>query len=159
MSKRINRTFKKFFYFKFSVIFIIDTYKNYYFSEPESKEDKNNKKDKVDPIEVERYILKNKDYFPENRVMYLKNRLLSLDIDDFEMVLIAKLISPWKMKIISFFGGILGIDRFMIKDIFFGILKLFTLGLFGILWFYDLLTINKKIRTMNFNKILMTIFN
>jgi len=41
------------------------------------------------------------------------------------------------MLVISIFLGGLGIDRFLVGDIGLGLLKLFTGGVFGILWVID----------------------
>ena len=39
--------------------------------------------------------------------------------------------------VLSIFFGYLGVDRFLVGDIAIGLLKFFTGGLFGILWFID----------------------
>lgn len=65
-----------------------------------------------------------------------------------------KLKSPFVAFLVSFFLGGFGIDRFMLGEFGMGLLKLFTCGLFGILYLIDLFTIAGKVRKMNTQKVL-----
>jgi TM2 domain-containing membrane protein YozV len=51
--------------------------------------------------------------------------------------------------ILSVLLGTLGVDRFMIGDVGMGILKLFTFGLCGLLWLYDIFTIRGRADELN----------
>lgn len=51
--------------------------------------------------------------------------------------------SPSTGLLLSIFLGVLGVDRFLIKDYVWGIIKLVTNGGFGILWIIDIFRIKK----------------
>jgi len=51
--------------------------------------------------------------------------------------------------ILSVLLGTFGVDRFMIGDVGMGMLKLFTVGLCGILWLIDIFTIRGKVDDLN----------
>jgi len=61
---------------------------------------------------------------------------------------------PTTYLLISIFIGQLGIDRFLLGDVGMGILKLLTGGLCGILWIYDMVTIQDKVRNLNFEELM-----
>ncbi len=60
--------------------------------------------------------------------------------------------NPTVAIVLSLFFGFLGIDRFYIGNILFGILKLFTLGGFGIWTIIDWFLIMGATRKVNFKK-------
>lgn len=51
--------------------------------------------------------------------------------------------------ILSVILGYLGVDRFMVGDMGMGLLKLFTVGLCGLLWLFDIFTIRGKVDELN----------
>ncbi len=110
---------------------------------------------KVDPQKVEMYILSNRQYFPSEKLIYMKNKMFEMDENKFELVSTVDLKSPQIIMLVSIFLGELGIDRFMIGDIGMGILKLFTGGLCGILWLYDFFTISERVKKINFENIMI----
>lgn len=57
---------------------------------------------------------------------------------------------PGTMLILSVLLGGMGVDRFMLSDMGFGLLKLFTFGGCGVLWLIDIFT--TKDRTADFNR-------
>ena len=57
---------------------------------------------------------------------------------------------PGTMLILSVLLGSVGVDRFMLSDMGFGLLKLFTFGGCGVLWLIDIFT--TKDRTADFNR-------
>ncbi len=110
---------------------------------------------KVDPQKVEMYILSNRQYFPSEKLIYMKNKMFEMDENKFELVSTVDLKSPQIIMLVSIFLGELGVDRFMIGDIGMGILKLFTGGLCAILWLYDFFTIAERVKKINFENIMI----
>ena len=111
----------------------------------------------MDQQKVDMYIMSNQKYFPAEKIMYLKEKLLSMDEAKFSMVSCVELKDPTTVLIISLLLGVLGIDRFMIGDTGLGVLKLLTGGCCGILAIIDWFTVPKKAKEVNFNKLMTLI--
>ena len=103
---------------------------------------------------VDMYLMTNQKYFPEEKIMYLKEKLLAADESKFSLISTVELKDPKTLPLVSIFLGELGIDRFMLGDTGMGILKLLTAGCCGILAIIDWFQIQKKTRELNFNKIM-----
>lgn len=110
---------------------------------------------KIDIQKVEMYILSNRQYFPSEKLIYLKSKMSQIDDKKFELISTMDLKSPQVILLVSVILGSLGIDRFMIGDIGIGILKLLTGGLCGILWLYDLFTISARVKKINFENVMV----
>ncbi|HHX00593.1 MAG TPA: TM2 domain-containing protein [Acholeplasmataceae bacterium] len=108
----------------------------------------------MDDVKVDAYIMANGKYFPNNKVMMLRDRLLQADESKYSLLLSLDLKEPTTMLLISIFLGYLGIDRFMLGDIGMGILKLLTFGLCGVLTIVDWFLISDKTKEQNLNKIM-----
>ncbi len=106
---------------------------------------------------IDMFIMTNQKYFPPEKIMYLKDKLRTIDDEKFALVSTIDLKDPTVILLISIFLGSLGIDRFMIGDIGMGILKLLTLGVCGILTIIDWFTISKKVKELNFNNVMALI--
>ena len=111
----------------------------------------------MDQQKVDMYIMTNQKYFPAEKIMLIKERLLALDEQRFQMVSMIELKDPTTILLVSIFLGSLGIDRFMIGDTGMGILKLLTLGVCGIMTIVDWFTISKKTKDLNFNNVMAQI--
>lgn len=111
----------------------------------------------MDQQKVDMFIMTNQKYFPAEKILFLKEKLLSLDEDKFTMVSALDLKEPTTLLIISLFLGYLGVDRFMIGDTGMGVLKLLTGGCCGILTIIDWFTIMNKTKELNFNKVMTLI--
>lgn len=109
----------------------------------------------MDQQKVDMYIMSNQKYFPVEKMVYLKQKLSEMDETKFALLSSVELKDPTTILIISIFLGSLGIDRFMVKDVGLGVLKLLTGGLCGILTIIDWFTIQKKAKEVNFNQIMM----
>ena len=103
---------------------------------------------------VDMYLMTNQKYFPEEKIMYLKEKLLAADESKFSLISTVELKDPTTLLLVSIFLGELGIDRFMLGDTGMGILKLLTAGCCGILAIIDWFQIQRKTRELNFNKIM-----
>ena len=109
----------------------------------------------IDKQKVDMYIMSNQKYFPAEKIMFLKQKLYSLDDEKFSMLSTIELKDPTTLLIISLFLGSFGIDRFMLKDTAMGVVKLLTGGCCGILTIIDWFSVQKKTKEMNFNNVMM----
>lgn len=98
----------------------------------------------------------NRKFFPEERIPYIKEKLLALDESRFELVSSTKLKDPVVLLVVSLFLGGLGIDRFMLGKIGYGIVKILLCWI-GILTIVDWFLIMGKTREYNFHQISMTL--
>ena len=95
----------------------------------------------MDQQKVDMYIMTNQKYFPEEKIMYLKEKLLAMDDSKFSMISTVEMKDPTTILIVSLLLGVLGIDRFMVGDTGMGILKFLTGGCCGILAIIDWFTV------------------
>ncbi len=110
----------------------------------------------MDQQKIDMFMLTNQKFFPADKMIYIRERLSTLDEGKWAMISTVEFKDPTLILIISIFLGSLGIDRFMIGDVGMGILKLLTAGLCGILTIIDWFIIMNKVKELNFNT-LMTI--
>lgn len=108
----------------------------------------------MDTQKLDMYIMTNHKYFPTEKIMYLKDRLKTLDDEKFFLISTVELKDPTTMLLVSVLLGTLGIDRFMIGDMGMGVLKLLTGGVCGILTIIDWFLISDKTKELNFNKVI-----
>ena len=108
----------------------------------------------LDQNKIDMYIMTNQKYFPEEKIVYLKEKLRTMDEEKFSLISSVEMKDPTTLLLVSIFVGVLGIDRFMLGDTGMGILKLLTCGCCGILAIVDWFTISKKAKDVNFNKVM-----
>ena len=77
---------------------------------------------------VDMYIMTNQKYFPEEKIMYLKEKLMAMPEEKFGLISTIELKDPTTLLLVSIFLGSLGVDRFMLGDTGMGVLKLLTAG-------------------------------
>ena len=106
---------------------------------------------------VDMYVMTNQKYFPEGKIVYLKDKLRTMDDEKFSLISTIEMKDPTTILLVSIFLGVLGIDRFMLGDTGMGILKLLTCGCCGILTIIDWFTVSKKAKEVNFNKVMSLI--
>lgn len=111
----------------------------------------------MDQQKIDMFIMTNQKYFPPEKIMYLKDKLRTMDEEKFSLVSTIALKDPTTILLVSIFLGVLGIDRFMIGDTGMGILKLLTGGVCGVLALVDWFTISKKTKELNFNNVMALI--
>lgn len=111
----------------------------------------------LDQQKIDMYIITNQKYFPEEKIVYLKDKLRTMDEEKFSLISTIEVKEPTTLLLVSIFLGTLGIDRFMLGDIGMGILKLLTAGCCGILTIIDWFTISKRTKDLNFNKVMSLI--
>ena len=103
---------------------------------------------------VDMYIMANQKYLPAEKMVYIKEKLMSADESKFALLSTIEYKDPTTILLVSLFLGSLGVDRFMLGDTGMGILKLLTGGLCGILTIVDWFTVQKKAKELNFNKLI-----
>lgn len=111
----------------------------------------------MDAQKVDMFMITNQKYFPADKMMYIKEKLLSLDPSKEMLITSVNLKDPTMLLVVSILAGSLGIDRFMLGDIGMGILKLLTLGCCGILTIVDWFTVSNRTKEANFNNFMMLI--
>ncbi len=111
----------------------------------------------MDQNRIDLFIMTNQKYFPPEKIMYLKEKLGTVDEQKLSLISTVELKDPTTLLLISIFLGGLGIDRFMLGDTGMGILKLLTGGVCGILTIVDWFTISGKTKELNFNNVMALI--
>ena len=106
---------------------------------------------------IDMFIMTNQKYFPAEKMVYLKDKLRTLDDEKFSLISTMEFKDPTTLLLISIFLGGLGIDRFMLGDTGMGVLKLLTGGCCGVLTIIDWFTISKKAKETNFNNLMTLI--
>lgn len=102
--------------------------------------EKDDEAELVDPDEVDKFLEKNKNYFPDKEIFKLRKELSKLTRKEFLRVKSLNFKSPLIMLFVSIFLGTFGLDRFLLEDAPVGTLKLgsfitFCLGRFGLFTF------------------------
>lgn len=108
----------------------------------------------MDQQKIDMYIMTNQKYFPQDKMVYLKDKLTTMDESKFSLLASIELKDPSTLLLVSIFVGVLGIDRFMLGETGMGILKLLTGGCCGILAIVDWFTVTKRTKELNFNKVM-----
>lgn len=97
------------------------------------------------------------DKFNNDDLNTIRSRLEKLDNNKINTLQTLDYKNPTIILIFSLFLGIFGIDRFMLNQPILGILKLISLGGFGIWAVIDWFIIMKASRKINFKKFLNAI--
>ena len=109
----------------------------------------------MDTQKVDMYIMANQKYFPAEKMIFIRERLLSMDDAKFPMIASLGLQDPTTLLIVSIFAGSFGIDRFMLGDVGLGVLKLLTMGGCGIWPIVDWFTVQRRTQEQNLSKLMM----
>lgn len=114
----------------------------------------------MEQLKVIEFLEQNKEFlFPntEYNEIEVENALTAVP-DEFEMTMRSiPFRKPKTLKIISFFVGSIGVDRFYLGDIKNGIIKYFTFGGIGIWWIKDIISAENRCRTYNCQKLMAAI--
>ena len=109
----------------------------------------NSQSNTVNPDFVQQYIMANANFFPEGSVNELGARLSKLSQNQFNAIQGIQLKDPTMMLLLSIFLGSWGVDRFLLKEIGLGVVKLLTGGGCGIWTIVDWFLIINKTREFN----------
>lgn len=110
----------------------------------------NPQSDRINPDFVQQYIMANAKFFPEDSINELKARLSKLSQNQFNAIQGIQLKDPMIMLLLSLFLGSWGIDRFLLKEIGLGIIKLLTAGGCGIWTIVDWFLVMNRTREFNY---------
>lgn len=110
----------------------------------------NPQSDRINPDFVQQYIIENAKFFPEDSINELKARLSKLSQNQFNAIQGIQLKDPMIMLLLSLFLGSSGIDRFLLKEIGLGIIKLLTAGGCGIWTIVDWFLVMNRTREFNY---------
>lgn len=102
---------------------------------------------------VKKFMEERKKCFPKESIEPLTEQLLQVPEEMFEALEMLKFQNPNTVLAASILGGLLGVDRFMIGSFGLGLVKLFTTGLWGILYIYDWFKIRELTRNYNLVKL------
>ena len=108
----------------------------------------------MDTQKVDMFITANQKFFPAEKIMLVREKLLAMTNEKYVMVSSVDYKDPTTLLIVSLFLGTLGVDRFMIGNVGLGVLKLLTGGCCGILTIIDWFTIMNKTKEVNFTKLM-----
>lgn len=107
----------------------------------------------MDAQRVDAFLMANGKYFPEDKMMIIRDTLLQLDESKTSIITTMQFKDPIISIVLSLFAGGLGIDRFYIGDTGLGVAKLLTCGGFGIWAIVDLFLIMGATRNNNLEKL------
>lgn len=110
----------------------------------------NPQSDRIKPDFVQQYIMANAKFFPEDSINELRARLSRLSQNQFNAIQGIQLKDPMIMLLLSLFLGSSGIDRFLLKEIVLGIIKLLTAGGCGIWTIVDWFLVMNRTREFNY---------
>lgn len=108
----------------------------------------------MDATKVDMFFAMNGKKLPADKALIIREKLAAADDSKYAVVSSVELKDPTTMLLVSVFVGELGVDRFMLGQIGMGLLKLFTLGLCGVLWLIDVINISKKTKEANFEELI-----
>lgn len=106
----------------------------------------------MDSSKIDIFFATNGGKFPPAQVDYMRQRLITLDDSKFALIQSLDYQDPTIVLIVSIVLGYLGVDRFLIGDIGYGVLKLLTGGGCGVLALIDWFLIMDRTKTKNFEK-------
>ena len=103
---------------------------------------------------VDMYMLSHTNFFPVSKVSLVREKLLQADDSKYTVLVSVELKYPIVMLMVSIFGGILGIDRFMLGDTAMGILKLLTAGGCYIFYIVDWFLVQDRTKQLNYDTVM-----
>lgn len=102
------------------------------------------------PQQVDLFLMTRQKYFEPEHLPYIREQLLALDESRAFALNALDFRDPTTMLVVSILAGVLGVDRFLLGDMTYGILKLLTSGGCWIWWIVDLFLIQGLTRKHNF---------
>lgn len=106
---------------------------------------------------VDMFLMSNSEYFPEENMMLIRERLQALPDECFVQLSTMQFKSPVVMLVVSLFVGGFGVDRMMLGEVGLGVLKLLTAGGCGIWTIIDWFMIMGNTKEKNVLKLMNAI--
>ncbi len=106
----------------------------------------------MEQSKIDTFITTMSGKFPAERMIEISKRLEKIENNQFPVIHSVEYKEPFLMLIISWFGGMFGIDRFMLGQTGLGLAKLFTLGGLFIWAIVDLFLIMGATKEINYKK-------
>lgn len=107
----------------------------------------------MDQQKVDMFIMTNGQYLPEQKVPYIREKLLEMDESKWSALSIIQFKNPTTALILSIFLGNYGIDRFYIGQTGMGVGKLLTCGGIFVWAVIDWFLITGATKEVNYNKL------
>lgn len=107
----------------------------------------------MDTQKVDMFIMTNGKDFPEQKVPFIRERLLALDDSKWAALSTVQFKNPTTALLLSIFLGCYGIDRFYLGQTGMGVGKLLTCGGVGIWAIIDWFLISNSTKELNYNKL------
>ncbi len=102
---------------------------------------------------VDMFIMTNGGKLPEQKVQFLREKLLAMDDSKWSALSIVQFKNPTTALLLSIFLGSYGVDRFYIGDTGMGVGKLVTCGGVGIWTIIDWFLISNATKEQNYSKL------
>ena len=109
----------------------------------------------MDEQKVNMFIMANQKYLPQEKLIFLKQKLMQADESKFMLASSVNLKNPTTILIMSVLFGGFGVDRFMLGDTGMGVLKLLTGGVCGILAIVDWFSVQQKAKELNYSNLML----
>ncbi len=103
---------------------------------------------------VDMFLMTNGKFFPEEKIMFIRERLLAMDDTKAALMMSIQFKDPTIALVLSLLIGAYGVDRFYIGDTGVGIGKLLTCGGLGIWAIIDWFLIMGATREKNFDRLM-----
>ncbi len=103
---------------------------------------------------ADRFLVLNQEDLPEGRIPQIREALLECSVKRLNAFQKMNCRKVHNMQFISLILGWAGVDRMLLGDFGMGLLKLLTLGGFGLIMLYDWFTVAGRTRNYNYTKII-----
>lgn len=104
---------------------------------------------------VDAWIALNQDKFDALQLSQIRDKLNTVDESKLSYLNSIELKNPTTILVLAILLG--GVDRILLDEIGMGILKMLTLGGFGIWWIIDMVNAKKRTQAYNFKKLMLAI--
>ena len=106
---------------------------------------------------LDMWYVSNQQFFRPEKMPLIREKLAEVPEARLSLLYAVEMKDPATLLLVSIFFGYLGVDRFMLGHIGFGILKLLTGGGFLIFWLIEIITVQNRTRDVNFNNLMKVV--